>query len=760
MTQDNVVNNNNKDNTPWQVEFPSDDKVTRHLKPSLVAACAGNERIADVLDQIIYMASWEAKNKGMPASEKIVRIRRTHQEILEKLQYPTSRRSLISYLHQINEWGYVLSQPYQRDFDVHFEKIQQAINNPPIQTEKSSKRLQEKGCNYATLQPLEKENTCENCATLHKKVADLHTNCATLHKKVADLAQLQRRFEALERLVQDHFFGSTDITDILPSITDKDNVANATPSPISENPISEPQTDIDDFAMGIALQEFLNNRLNPVETHTGDTLEVRYTLPTTDANSFDLLSLYEDFSEPVVGRSSSRTQTIDIKHKFIALDDPIHPTQMIVSLTPKAGIYYAPMEDERRSEIAYRIAKELQAKHGKLAIRYVHEPEQQTVIVESTTEQQMAAFYEDFSEEEITDASTRPINSDSIPPWHTSNNGRDNDRDNAHPHSVLEDHREVELIPTESKNSEQHNIQPELPTTPTQSPTDGLQVEKPMSASVNSQDARNELQRDLDTLTQTVDELREQAKETSNAAHHINASGIRTDHPGSTSVRAMADTIQDAPNALSTGLARIDSSDSGNTDAVEDKQASDVSRIANETTEKPDTQEKLIERPSHPQMPHADTKWCAEKMVQITEVLRYCDGKQGAYFLAQARGAKGKSQRQRQLDAAKKIFAQNVTEEQYVRAYTDRNDEWWNDTKGSLTVEAMAANNKDSVMRILAILEKLESRGSIKRARNNVTPMRPTNTPQAKQEPSPEKTASIKVAEEMMARLKQQKQAI
>ncbi len=173
-----------------------------------------------------------------------------------------------------------------------------------------------------------------------------------------------------------------------------------------------------------------------------------------------------------IGSDEPRTQIIDIEHKFITLDDPIQPTQMIVSLTPKAGIYYAPMEDERRSEIAHRIAKELQAKHGKLAIRYVHEPEQQTVIVESTTEQQMAAFY--------------AIDTPAIDP-----------------------------IPTELRNTEQHNTQPEVSPTSTQLPTDGLHSEKPMSASVKSQDAKNELQRDLDTLTQTVDELREQAKETS-----------------------------------------------------------------------------------------------------------------------------------------------------------------------------------------------------------------------------------------------------
>lgn len=217
-----------KDTTPpWRVKFPEEDKLTRHLKTSLVAACYGNERIADVLDQLMCAASWEAKNKGYPEKEKVVRIKRTAQEILDMLQFPTSRRTLNTYLHQLNEWGYVLSQPYQRDFDVHFETIQVAIDNPPAQPEKScSEGLQEKGGKCADLPPSEREEKGGKVAMLSTKVANLHKKVETLSTNVASLATFQTRLEALEKLVQDHFFGATDITGNTTNITGNNVVAS------------------------------------------------------------------------------------------------------------------------------------------------------------------------------------------------------------------------------------------------------------------------------------------------------------------------------------------------------------------------------------------------------------------------------------------------------------------------------------------------------------------------------------------------------
>lgn len=115
------------------------------------------------------------------------------------------------------------------------------------------------------------------------------------------------------------------------------------------------------------------------------------------------------------------------------------------------------------------------------------------------------------------------------------------------------------------------------------------------------------------------------------------------------------------------------------------------------------------EKPAIPAMPPAELKWSAEKLVQITECKRIARGKVGVYFDEDVRGNSAKSQRQRQLEAAKRILDKGVTEEEYIKAYDERNDDWWNQTQGSLTVEEMAANTKNRVMRILEILEKLDS---------------------------------------------------
>ena len=167
-----------------------------------------------------------------------------------------------------------------------------------------------------------------------------------------------------------------------------------------------------------------------------------------------------------------RAMRIHPEHAFITLDDPIHPTQMIVSLTPKTGIYYAPMEDERRSEIAHRIAKELQAKHGKLAVGYIHEPGQQTIVVEATTEQHMAAFY----------AIDMPAS---------------------------------DTIPTELKNSEHDGTQPEVPAIPTELATNGLHDTTSTITQPKITTPEIALQREIESSLQTVDELREQTKEAS-----------------------------------------------------------------------------------------------------------------------------------------------------------------------------------------------------------------------------------------------------
>lgn len=146
------------------------------------------------------------------------------------------------------------------------------------------------------------------------------------------------------------------------------------------------------------------------------------------------------------------------------------------------------------------------------------------------------------------------------------------------------------------------------------------------------------------------------------------------------------------------------------------------------TTKKLPRQQALIEKPKQPQMPPAILAWGPEKMVQITEARRFSRDKQGAYFSDEVRGnGKSKlSQRQKQLEVAKKIIALGITEEQYIRAYDKRNDAWWNE-RGSLTVDDMYAKTSKGNIRILEVLEALDSKSTI----NGNSRIFPTVSPQS-----------------------------
>ena len=116
--------------------------------------------------------------------------------------------------------------------------------------------------------------------------------------------------------------------------------------------------------------------------------------------------------------------------------------------------------------------------------------------------------------------------------------------------------------------------------------------------------------------------------------------------------------------------------------------------------------------PIKPEMPPNDMPWGTEKMVQLTECLRWCRGERGAVFARDPTGKSQKSQRDRQFASAKKILLEipTLTESEYVQAYSDQNNEWWNREKGSLTVEDMAANTPRKVMRMVELLEKVRTR--------------------------------------------------
>jgi len=105
-----------------------------------------------------------------------------------------------------------------------------------------------------------------------------------------------------------------------------------------------------------------------------------------------------------------------------------------------------------------------------------------------------------------------------------------------------------------------------------------------------------------------------------------------------------------------------------------------------------------------PVMPPETAKWCAETVVQIVEA------RLNKRFLEVVRSKSQKSQRERQLDAGKKIIAAKVTREEFISAYDNRNDQWWVERNGVLTVVEMAANTQNKVMRTLEVLETIEKK--------------------------------------------------
>jgi hypothetical protein len=370
----------NEKEIPWQVNFPDEDRVTRHFKTSLVDICCGNERIADALDYFVYTASWEVKNKGLPKGSKVAKITRTHKEIMEKLQFNTSRRSLIHYLDLFNEWGYVLSQPYQRDFEVSFEAIQKAINDPskrPQRSTRSKVKPQEeetdkKGCNVADL------HTCtEGCehakkvAILHTKVADLQHKVATLHKKVESLATLQPAFEALVKLVEGHFSEPTVITSILPLLTGKEDVASAcaernAPSPSSTKIyLMEKDIVVESFDEWYAsekgrLPQAEELHLSPVAIQSIEPLhfiQLSPVYPEQDVNPYGFLPEITSTENAKLHRLTSRLETLSEQN--VSTDESLarieretanHPSSSLVVDSPNAEMTHA---DARNTTNSY-----------------------------------------------------------------------------------------------------------------------------------------------------------------------------------------------------------------------------------------------------------------------------------------------------------------------------------------------------------------------------------------------------------------------
>jgi hypothetical protein len=171
----------------WIISFP-DEKTTTVGRPCLRAACRGNERISLVLNYFIYEASLQAQRHKLDlATTKVVVLQRTLDQMLTAVC--VSKKTLIGYLDRLNAWGFVLSQPYQREYTVCIEAITAAIREPPPRAsrKKPPSVPASEGCTSTTLQP-------DNVELAHK-VVELQSQVELLQRKVVEL---QSKVEILQ----------------------------------------------------------------------------------------------------------------------------------------------------------------------------------------------------------------------------------------------------------------------------------------------------------------------------------------------------------------------------------------------------------------------------------------------------------------------------------------------------------------------------------------------------------------------------------
>lgn len=119
-------------------------------------------------------------------------------------------------------------------------------------------------------------------------------------------------------------------------------------------------------------------------------------------------------------------------------------------------------------------------------------------------------------------------------------------------------------------------------------------------------------------------------------------------------------------------------------------------------------------KPIKPLMPPPETKWCAEIAVQIVEA------KLGKYYR--------QASRVKQVNFAKRMFKDDpdLTREQFISAYDERNDDWWRNHKGLLHMQHMV--EKD---RVHEMLDKIE-------ARKNAPSQKPQKPTRGYQQAQPE----------------------
>jgi hypothetical protein len=116
----------------WLVPLPQKEKGT-FGRPSLCAACRGNEDIGIVLNYFLYEASVEAERWKIDTSKvPFITLERTLDEILEGIKPSrTSKKTLIGYHQKLRDWEFVIPHGYKHRYDVYFQNVADAMAAPP-----------------------------------------------------------------------------------------------------------------------------------------------------------------------------------------------------------------------------------------------------------------------------------------------------------------------------------------------------------------------------------------------------------------------------------------------------------------------------------------------------------------------------------------------------------------------------------------------------------------------------------------------------
>jgi hypothetical protein len=167
----------------WIVQFPEDDK-SKVERPSLVAACRGNKRIAEVLEHALCVAYWQAKQQNLPADFKAVNLQLNRAKIMEKCKI--CEKTLINYLDTLHAWGFLENERYQRRYILHRDKIQAAIDTPPAKEERAKREY----CSRKSCKSTESsKNLQDSKAVDFTKVVELQEKTVMLQEKVVELQE-------------------------------------------------------------------------------------------------------------------------------------------------------------------------------------------------------------------------------------------------------------------------------------------------------------------------------------------------------------------------------------------------------------------------------------------------------------------------------------------------------------------------------------------------------------------------------------------